>query len=92
MSKSKSLTAVVCVLAMTMAGGAFARDHQRPVTPDQRNRSEQPPPQAGHSPAADGEHRQVHQQPQFIGRGYLQPYAEWHRGNRLSGQPRKVES
>ena len=92
MSKSKSLTAVVCVLAMTMAGGAFARDHQRPVTPDQRTRSEQPPPRTDHSPAADREHRDVRQQPQFIGRGYLQPYAEWHRGNRLSGQPRKVES
>jgi Ni/Co efflux regulator RcnB len=89
MNKSKSMAAVAAVLAMCMVGSAFAEDQRFDGGLD---RHDQQRPRAEHGPGADRDHRDVRAQPQFIGRGYVQPYADWHRGSRLSGEYREMPS
>lgn len=92
MNKSKSMTAVAAALAMCMAGSAFAQDRRFDGGPDRHDRYEQQGSRVEHGPGADRDHRDVRPQPQFIGRGYVQPYADWHRGARLSGEYREMPS
>jgi Ni/Co efflux regulator RcnB len=89
MNKSKSMAAVAAVLAMCMGGSAFAEDQRSDGGPD---RHDQQLPRVEHGPGADRDHRNGRPQPQFIGRGYVQPYADWHRGDRLSGEFREMPS
>ena len=92
MNKSKSMTAVAAVLAMCTAGSAFAQDQRFDGGPVRHDRYEQQRLRVEHGPGAERDHRDVRAQPQFIGRGYVQPYADWHRGNRLSGEYREMPS
>ena len=87
-----AIAAIAAVLAMGMAGSAFAQDQRIDGGPDRHDRFEQQRPHAGQGPVSDRDHRDVRTQPQFTGQGLVQPYADWHRGGRLSGDFREIPS
>jgi Ni/Co efflux regulator RcnB len=82
MIKSRiGMTAVAAALAMCMAASAFAQDGRFDRGPDRHDRYERHEAQ---DPRFDGHGRpDFRPQPQLVGRGYLSPYAQWHRGDRL---------
>ncbi|SEB24109.1 RcnB family protein [Variovorax sp. YR216] len=77
----KSMTVVAAALAMCMAGSAFAQDGRFDRGPDRQDRYERVAPQ---HQRFDGHGRpDFRPQPQVVRRGYVNPYAQWHRGDRL---------
>ncbi|MBO9514073.1 MAG: RcnB family protein [Variovorax sp.] len=77
----KHMTFVAAALAMCMAGSAFAQDGRFDRGPDRRGAHDRPELQHR---GYDGPGRPgFRPQPQVIRHGYVQPYAQWHRGDRL---------
>jgi hypothetical protein len=82
MNRPKRMTAAVAALAMCVGGSAFARDAQ----PDRRSDCAGPhvqAPQRIDSAGARQARPENRAQAQPVREGYLQPYADWHRGGRL---------
>ncbi|VTU12806.1 putative integral membrane protein [Variovorax sp. SRS16] len=75
MIKSKSMTVAAAVLAMCMAGSAFAQDRGFDRSPERNDRFSQRHDQRGHEDFRPGRQADRH--------GYPQPRAEWHRGDRV---------
>jgi Ni/Co efflux regulator RcnB len=72
MIKSKSMTVTAAVLALCMAGSAFAQDRGFDRSPERNDRFSQ-----------RRDARDSHDFRQADHRGYPQPHAEWHRGDRV---------
>lgn len=85
MIKSKKrMTLVAAALAMCMAGSAFAQDGRFDRGPDRHDRHhQQHARQDMHHGRPD-----FRPQPQVVRHGYVHPYAQWHRGDRLPAQYR----
>lgn len=86
MTSSKRMAAATAVLAMCMAGSAFAQDARFDRGPDRNDRGhagyradDRPAPRFGYGP---GPGRQIDS------RGYPSPHAEWRRGGRMPSEYR----
>jgi len=80
----KSMTVVAAALAMCMAGSAFAQDGRFDRGPDRHDRGDRyehyvPQPQRFENHGRPD----FRSQPQVVRQGYVRPYAQWHRGDRL---------
>jgi len=85
MIKSKKTVSIVAAgLALCMAGSAFAQDGRFDRGPDRHDRNEHHERYEQPRGRYEGHGRpDFRPQPQAVRNGYVRPYAQWHRGERV---------